>query len=171
MKLELASGQRPTVGYVHNDLNAFDGIDIVSPAWEIDLPDNWFDEVIAVAFVEHLRYEQATQTFANVRRLLKPGGSFVFDVPNLSEWCKYFNDPDAPFDREYVLRTLYGWQRWPGDEHKSGWTEELLHLYLTDAGFSHVEIQQVPTEWLKRDIYRFRFTRPKDDAHFYVLAR
>ena len=171
VKLELGSGKRPTVGYVHNDAMAFDGIDIVANSWEIDLPDDWFDEVIAIAFIEHLRYDQATATFANMRRLLKPGGLFLFDVPNLGKWCEYYNDPSAPFDREYVLRTIYGWGRWPGDSHQSGGDEDILQSYLIEAGFSNISIEQVPIEWLARDIYRYRFTRPQEDAHFYIRAQ
>lgn len=171
MKLELGSGKRPTAGYIHSDLNAFDGIDVVGEARNYDLPDKWLDEVIAIAFVEHLTYDDAAATFANIRRMLKPGGAWLFDVPNLAAWCRYYNDPDAPFDREYVLRTIYGWGRWPGDAHRSGWDESLLTQYLNDAGFDDVEISELPTQWLDRDIYRFRFTRPRDDAHFYVKAR
>lgn len=170
MKLELGSGQRPTAGYIHSDAHPFDGLDIVADAWDIDLPDTWLDEVIAIAFVEHLRYEHATAVFANVHRMLKPGGTFLFDVPNLAEWCRYFNDPESPFDQAYVLRTLYGWQRWSGDEHKSGWTVTLLEQYLHTAGFHEFFIDTIPREWLARDIYRFRFTRPQQDAHFYVRA-
>lgn len=35
----------------------------------------------------------------------------------------------AGIDR-WLRRALWGWQRYPGDEHRSGWTETLLGAYL-----------------------------------------
>ena len=172
IKLELGAGpDRQTPGYLHNDVNPFEGIDYVGEAYHLDCPDASFEEIIAISFVEHLTYEKARLLFANVKRMLTPDGVFLFDVPDLAVWCRYFITPDAPFDQAYVLRTLYGWQRWSGDEHQSGWTESLLHQYLTDAKFEDIAITTLPTEFLARDIYRYRFTRPQDDAHFYVAAK
>src|SRR6185503_20190430 len=42
----------------------------------------------------------------------------------------------VPFEPQHVWSTFYGWQRWPGDEHKSGWTRESLFAALDDAGFA-----------------------------------
>lgn len=172
-KLELGSGQRPTPGYTTNDINAFDGIDIVSKAWLIspnEIPDDSLDEVIAIAFMEHLSYEEFYDTVVNVRRMLKPGGVFLFDVPDLEAWCRYFIDPPPEFDREYILRTIYGWQRWDGDGHKSGWTAPMLETAVDEGGFEFCAVEKVPVEFRSRLIYRYRFTRPELDAHFYVRA-
>ena len=38
-KLEIGCGHRPTPDYIHNDVNAFEGVDIVGMPWEIDFPD------------------------------------------------------------------------------------------------------------------------------------
>lgn len=170
MKLELGSGRRPTPGYITSDINPFDGIDHVGPAWEIDLPDGSLDEVIAMAFMEHLRYDQFTLTCENVHRMLKPGGVFLFDVPDLAVWCRHFLDPPPGLDHGDILRTIYGWQRWPGDEHKSGWTAELLEQYVNSAGFEFCAVERVPIEFRSRQIFRYRFTQPELDAHFYVRA-
>lgn len=171
MKLELGSGQRPTDGYTTNDVNAFPGIDVVCGAWEVDLPDASLDEVLALGVIEHLTYEQVALTFANVHRMLKAGGEFIFDVPDLEVWCAYLTWAVAkkltPFPLEHILSTLYGWQRWPGDEHKSGWTMDLLDEALRKAGFEHIEFgMQLLTE---RGHHRNRMDRPTD-AHIYVVA-
>ena len=36
-KLELGCGERPTPGYIANDINAFPGVEIVGNPWEIKL--------------------------------------------------------------------------------------------------------------------------------------
>src|SRR5262245_44746391 len=88
-KLEIGCGQRPTPGYIHNDLNKFDGVDIVGNPWEIDLADGSLEEVIALGVMEHMTYPQFDETLQNIRRMLQPGGVFLFDVPDIPVWCRY----------------------------------------------------------------------------------
>ena len=170
-KLELGCGHRPTPGYIHNDINDFDGVDVVSNPWEITFPDGSLDEVIALGNIEHLTYEQVNSTFRNIYRMLKPGGIFLFDVPEIPAWCKYvvdhFEGKSIPFTIEHVFATLYGWQRWPGDEHKSGWYMEKLAATIEKAGFSSVSYG-VET-FLSRGLERNRMARPAD-AHIYCTS-
>jgi predicted SAM-dependent methyltransferase len=153
------------------DLNAFTGIDIVGNPWEIDLPDGSVEEVIALAVMEHLTYNQFDCTLTNVYRLLEPGGKFYFDVPDIVVWCRYvvdyFAGKEIPFTIEHVFSTLYGWQRWPGDEHKSGWYSPRLERALAKAGFTGLAfgVEHMRAKGLSRR----RFDRPHD-AHFYCVA-
>jgi predicted SAM-dependent methyltransferase len=170
-KLEIGCGQRPTPGYIHNDLNPFDGVDIVGSPWEIELPGNALDEVLALGVVEHLTYGQARETFKNVHRMLAPGGAFLFDVPDIPAWCQYAVDYFAgrriPFTIDHVFSTLYGWQRWPGDEHKSGWWQSKLEDELQQCGFHELDfgVQLM----LDKGLIRNRFMRPHD-VHIYCRA-
>lgn len=170
-KLEIGSGHRPTPGYIHNDLNAFEGIDIVGMPWEIDLPDGTLDEVLALGLVEHLTYAQVGSTMKNVHRMLASGGSFYFDVPDIPVWCRYvvdhFEGRPTPFPIEHLFSTLYGWQRWPGDEHKSGWWPERLKQELNDSGFEKLEFGV--KHMLEKGLERNRFFRDTD-AHIYCKA-
>ncbi len=171
MKLEIGSGQRPTPGYLHNDINAFPDIDIVGNPWDIDLPDGSLEEVIALAVMEHLTYDQFDHTMSNVFRMLNPGGKFFFDVPDIVVWCRYvvdyFDGKEIPFTIEHVFSTLYGWQRWPGDEHKSGWYTPRLEQAVSKAGFTQLEFGVHHLR--EKSFSRNRFDRPHD-AHFYCVA-
>lgn len=114
MKLEIGCGERPTSGYVTNDL--YWESDYPGPAWKIFLPDDSLDEVLALGVIEHMTQEDAISTFDNVHRMLKVGGEFVFDVPNLPVWCEYLLDNldglgRPEISRKHILSTLYGWQR------------------------------------------------------------
>ena len=170
-KLEIGCGQRPTPGYIHNDINPFDGVDIVGSPWEIDLPDNSLQEALALGLIEHLTYGQARKTFENVHRMLAPGGTFLFDVPDIPAWCQYVVDHFAgrsiPFTIDHVFNTLYGWQRWPGDEHKSGWWQAKLEDELRRCGFHDLDfgVQLMVDKGLMRN----RFLRPHD-VHIYCRA-
>jgi predicted SAM-dependent methyltransferase len=171
LKLEIGCGHRPTPGYIHNDINAFPEVDLVCSPWEIELGDGALDEVLALGVIEHLTYEQVKMSLANVYRMLRPGGGFYFDVPDLSVWCRYAAEfcegRPAPFPIEHILATLYGWQRWPGDEHKSGWYKEKIVGALERTGFGSlrfgVEI------FLERGVERNRMRNPAD-AHIYCAA-
>jgi predicted SAM-dependent methyltransferase len=170
-KLEIGCGQSPTPGYMHNDLNAFEGVDIVGTPWEIDFADGSLDEVLALGSIEHLTYGQVADTFRNVHRMLAPGGAFFFDVPDIPVWCGYivdhFAQREIPFTIDHVFSTLYGWQRWPGDEHKSGWWQAKLEDELRNCGFHHLRFGV--ELFLEKGIMRNRFKRPHD-AHIYCKA-
>lgn len=177
MKLELGAGHRGTRGYIHHDAYPFPGIDLVCPPWELPFQDGELDEVLALAFIEHLTYYEALDTFREVHRVLKPGGEFVFDVPDYPKWAAYycwhmhkgmvalaFEPPDLAWCR----RTLFGWQRWPGDEHKYGWDQQSLVDNLRDFRFQGGSIRDGQT-FLNRGLYRKRFSNSLD-AHLYVVA-
>lgn len=172
MKLELGAGHRPTRGYIHNDLHPFPHIEHVEVPWLLDLPDDSVDEVLALAFIEHLTYYEALDTFRNVARMLKPGGLFLFDVPDYPVWATYYvegvNGVDVPFDMDAVRATLFGWGRWDGDEHKFGWDHSHLWNALWTCGFQP-RIGSGNVDEFRQRAHRDRFGQP-NNAHLYVVA-
>lgn len=175
-KLELGCGQRPTPGYLHQDITIQPGVelDFNCPIWEIPLPENSLSEVIALALMEHLRFAEFTEALRHIHQLLRPGGEFLFDLPDIKIWSEYLyyithGSPEkSPFSREHVFATFWGWQRWPGDEHKCAWQKDDLFRHLWDIGFSDV-IGGDPQIFLSRGISRNRFQNPAD-AHLYIRA-
>lgn len=174
-KLELGVGERPTQGYLHQDISNTSGtaLDFMCQPWEITLDDNSLTEVLALGVIEHLRFEEARKTAVNVYRMLVRGGYFIFDVPDMKVWSEYLYNvthgcaDQNPCTANHVWHTIYGWQRWPGDEHKSGWIRENILSELRDAGFDNIE------EGLNilraKGIVRRRFRRSWD-AHIYLCA-
>lgn len=172
-KLEIGCGERPTPGYVHNDIAPFKGVDIVGRATEIGLPNESLDEVLALGVMEHLNYTDVATVLKKAHGWLVRGGVLLFDVPNLPAWCRYLVDLNdgkkVPFKREHIISTLYGWQRWEGDEHRSGWDTSRMIGALSTAGYENFEISQTPEEFTSRGHFRRRMSRP-EDAHLYVKA-
>jgi hypothetical protein len=103
--------------------------------------------------------------------MLRKGGRFYFDVPDIPVWCQYvvdhFAGREIPFTIDHVFSTLYGWQRWTGDEHKSGWYQSLLEQALDRASFT--ERGFGVHYFLEKGIVRNRMHRPHD-AHIYCVA-
>ncbi len=60
------------------------GIQVVSPQEMELIEENSINTVTAWHVLEHLA--DPRETFASVRRMLKPGGRFVIEVPNFASW-------------------------------------------------------------------------------------
>lgn len=147
-------------GWLCNDIAeaaaVWPGITLVGPCWQLPIADNSVDEIMAKGMIEHMTYHEVARAFAEWKRVLKPGGFFTGEVPDVDEYIREYlkmrtgqapiggegdsqatratGEPDdfeacTGIDR-WLRRALYGWQRWPGDEHRSGWTEGLFKLYI-----------------------------------------
>lgn len=175
-KLELGSGQRPTPGYLHQDItNQPDvALDFHCQIWEIPLKENSLSEIIALALMEHLRFADFTRALKHIYKLLAPGGVFLFDLPDIKIWSEYLYkithgmQGEVPFSPKHVFATFWGWQRWPGDEHQCAWLKDDLFQHLREIGFSEI-LAESPQIFLSRGISRGRFKNPAD-AHLYIKA-
>lgn len=158
-------------GWVCNDTEEgaelYSGITLVSPCWKLDLPNDSVDEIMAKGMIEHLTYHEVILSLSEWRRVLKPGGFFTGEVPDVEEYLReYFKMKAAPEtaggaghdagaegepdDREacigldrWLRRVLWGWQRWPGDEHRSGWNEKLFAYYIKRYFSEKYEIRRM----------------------------
>jgi SAM-dependent methyltransferase len=53
-----------------------------APAWSIPAADGSYDSVFSLHFFMHLRLEDIHRVLHECRRVLRPGGTLVFDFPN-----------------------------------------------------------------------------------------
>jgi len=74
----------------------FKGV-VLAPAHQLDYPDNHFDLAIATGFSCYFPLEYWQEVLTAVKRVLKPGASFVFDVLN----------PDAPEAEDWAILETY----------------------------------------------------------------
>jgi len=173
-KLEIGCGGRPTDGYLHQDVTVVDGVDLDYQCAPFEIPDKDFDLIIAIGVMEHLRFSEFEKTVKHFLSILNIEKSFLFDVPDLKTWCQYYIDScdgkPVPFEHFHILNTIYGWQRWKGDEHKSGWSQnalkELIDSIQIDNTCFEIEVCN-PDIFKELGINRNRFDRVHD-AHLYV---
>lgn len=158
-------------GWTCNDVaeaaKIYDGITIIGPCWSLGVPDGSVDEIMAKGMFEHLTYAEGIRSLIEWRRVLKVGGYVTIEVPDVEEYLRVYFDLKAhpetaggagedagaegePDDREacigpdrWLRRALWGWQRWPGDEHRSGWTESLFAHYIKKGFSDRFEIRRM----------------------------
>lgn len=122
------------------------------------LADASFDVILLIEVVEHLRDEHLAATLAELRRLLKPGGSVVVTTPNqedLSALHKFCPECGAVF---------HEWQ------HVRSWSADSLSALFREYGFSakHVLCTDLgatnPLRWVV-SMLRRHFRRQKVAPH------
>lgn len=161
-------------GWTCNDLGdaaaLYSGITLVGPCWSLPVPDGSVDEILAKGMMEHMTYHEVALALVEWRRVLVPGGYFTGDVPDVEEYIREYIkmklDPSTstgegsdggadgePADMDacsgidrWLRRALWGWQRWPGDEHRSGWTEPLLRHYVSKA-FEKFDVRRMAVSY------------------------
>jgi len=176
-KLELGCGERPTPGYLHQDIVLLENVKLDYCCKITELPetlDETIDEVIAAGVMEHIRRDEFIESLNRIYDILKPGGCFIFDVPDMKVWFQYivdyYNGLETHFPYFHIMNTIYGWQRWEGDEHKWGYVEEeLKSIFLTQTEFRKFWIykEEKYVGFKERGVIRNRFDRP-EDGHLYI---
>lgn len=90
-KLDLGCGNNKQPGCIGIDRLNLKGVNIVHDLDKYPYPikDNTFDQVVAYNCLEHIN--DNISLFSEVYRILKPGGTFHFEVPHFSS-CDMYTD-------------------------------------------------------------------------------
>ena len=182
IRLNLGCASRLLSGYSNVDMDSMEEIKNRYPNIEIDedqqflqanildLPfeDNTVDEIRADAFMEHMSFKEESQMFKEVYRALKPGGLFVFSVPDFEDtvrkwlaaeedWRDFYRDDDEAIAQShwfgqysystssrwgYLTAAIFGPQNSPGQFHKNAYTEGKIIAICDKIGFEKPEIDR-----------------------------
>lgn len=144
MRLNIGCGARVLDGWFNIDVvrnpDAPRDPELLSDAKKIDLPDACADTVMAIHVFEHFYRWEAEGVLQEWRRLLKPGGLLILELPNLVKCCENYlsgrkrggKDPD-----QLARWGIYGDPR-TGDHfmtHPWGYSPEELKELLLANGF------------------------------------
>ena len=102
------------------------------------LPDGCADVLMACHVLEHFFQWEASHVLAEWRRLLKPGGLLVLELPDIYKAA--LNMVNGPFTDQMVIWPLFGDQshKDPLMCHKFGYTHQSLTMLLSDCGFTKI---------------------------------
>lgn len=149
LMLNVGCGHRRIEGYTGVDAVQREGTDIVAKADKIPLDDGAVDEIMAVHLFEHFYRWECDTVLAEWKRLLKPAGRLVLEMPDLMKTCRNVVD-DIKGNKEpdqMTLWSLYGDPRKedPFMAHHWAWHPKSLRALLTEHGFD--QIGEEPTHF------------------------
>lgn len=156
VRLNLGCGSDIRPGYINVD--KFPASDQVVQAELPILPfeDDYADEVLLSHVLEHFGYAQAIDLLKEIRRVLKPGGMAMIEVPDIA-WCcaqflgapeaSHYTEPKGDYSTGHkwglYAQALWGDQHNDGLYHKWGYTAHRLLYTLSHCGFPAVQINFV----------------------------
>lgn len=156
LKLELGSGVRPKPGYLHLDLMT-DGekpeVEFIYDVKDMPFEDEIFDEVIGIHLLEHIYWMAVPWVISECNRILKPGGTVVFEIPDLDAAMKRDKLKETGLFFDTIYMNCWGDWDWAlredftvGFNHTSCWNEEMLTAMMESCGFSVVRDRQREAE-------------------------
>lgn len=182
LRLNIGCGGRPLLDYLNVDMDDLeslrkrypeqvfpDGIRLVNhDIFALPYADGTVDEVRADGLLEHLAFVDEPRFLFEVKRILKPGGTFRFSVPDFEQVCKdwlaakddwkdfYRMDPEAIATRHwfgtnsygyenrwgYITATIYGSQHGEGQFHKNCYSEGKIRKMCDRLGFDVTKLER-----------------------------
>lgn len=145
IKLNLGAGGINYPGFLSVDF--YDKrADIKMDITKLDFPDNSVDEILASHVFEHLNPYHCLDILKDWRRVLRPGGKLVMEMPDIEQLCKRFVTASTG-ERYGILNAVYGSVNTTGEggpdnitsPHLFGWWPQSLHDHLWNAGYTNIE--------------------------------
>lgn len=151
IRLNIGSGGIEYPGYLSVDLYD-ERANIIMDVTKLDLEPNSVSEILAIHVFEHLNPYHCLDTLKSWRRILRPGGRLVMEMPDIEQLCRRFveadkEDPKNPTGIRYgILNAVYGSVNTTAkgepseitSPHLYGWWPQALWDHLANAGFVNI---------------------------------
>jgi hypothetical protein len=149
IRFNMGCGMERLPGYLGVDKNS-DRADIRMDVFELSLPENCAEEVLASHLIEHLPQHRAPEILIKWKDALKPGGKLVLETPDLEALCKEFVEQQG-VDKHMTAAAIFGaYAENPDDPevkekgalspHLWGYTPQTLKDLVEAVGFGNVHI-------------------------------
>jgi len=140
MKLHIG-GWQPRDGWTILDILPRPGVDILGSIADLSrFETSSLETIYASHVLEHASQNDMMSVLAGIKRVLKPGGTFMVSVPDLDVLCHLFISPSLSIDQKFhVMRMIFGGQTDAADFHHIGLNNQILHRYLQQARFARIE--------------------------------
>lgn len=141
MKINAGCGRKILDGWTNVDLAVHPKAprepDIIADVRAIPLPDGCADELMAIHLFEHVPVWDVDGMLTEWRRLLKPGGKLVLEMPDIVKAAKNLI---AGKGDQQSMWAIYGdpGPRDPLNGHHWGWTCKTIRPVLERNGFRNV---------------------------------
>lgn len=158
LKLEIGCGTNPQPGYLHLDIRALRGVDVICDFANEKLPfkANTFVEILSSHSIEHISFRKLPFVFQEWHRVLKPGGRVVLRTPDLEFICKSYLEhkttPEWPDDERFITENF-------GRVTPAWWAN--LKLFAGQDYSSNFHFLCFDFSMLSEALFRYGFTQVK----------
>jgi len=147
MKLDLGCGDRPYedgTGWTHMDERHLPHVEIVGKIEHVLslVGVNTCEAIMARHVLEHFSHTLTHKILVDWKWLLKEGGILHIEVPNLEWQAKQIAASNQKLHDDIVV-LIFGDQDYPGNFHKTGFTQLSLWVALEKAGFRDVHVEDI----------------------------
>jgi FkbM family methyltransferase len=152
IKLNLGAGGITYPGYLSVDLHDHRAA-IMMDITKLDFDDNSVNEILASHVFEHLNPYHSIEILQEWRRVLKPGGKLIMEMPDLEALCKMFVTASTG-ERYGLTNVIYGSVNTTGvggpdnitSPHLFGWWPDSIREHLWNAGYVDIKTgaEQIP---------------------------
>jgi predicted SAM-dependent methyltransferase len=112
--------------------------DYVLDARDLPFVTDSIDRIETYHMIEHIPRHSFTDMLTEWKRVLRPGGTLVAELPDFDGVVKAYLETDDPEYTDTLLRYVFGSQRFESDVHYWGWNEERLGKVLHEHGFEDI---------------------------------
>jgi predicted SAM-dependent methyltransferase len=137
--IHLGCGDNIIEGYTNCDIRPRPGVDVVCDISDkLPFPKDAADEVLVIDCLEHIRPAKIMRVLSEIYRVLKPGGLFIAEVPNIRMQARAWLETDTCKDTEWFSRAVHGGQDYPENTHYLIFDEPRLRFLLSSLVFRDV---------------------------------
>lgn len=141
MKLNLGCGKRVLEGFFNIDIQtnpeAKRPLDLQADVRKVPLPDECASEVHAYHVIEHFHRWETDAVLAEWKRLIRPGGRLVLELPDLEKACRNLLAGDT--------EQMSYWGIYGDPSHRDrymchpwGFTQKSMRALLEAGGFTNI---------------------------------
>jgi len=139
----LGCGSKKWDGWINVDLYS-DVSDLKCDLRKLEIASDSADAVAAIHVLEHFYEWEVPDLLTEWKRVLKPGGKMILELPCMDKVFAYVHncvtnkDPLQPF---MTLHALYGDPKYKNEAmcHHWGWFQVPLHQMLESVGMERIE--------------------------------
>jgi ubiquinone/menaquinone biosynthesis C-methylase UbiE len=147
LKLNLGCGDNLLDGYINID--KYDkAADVQADITELPYEDNTVDKIVAYQVIEHVPYNLNSKLFAEMYRVLVPGGTAILETPDIDviaikilqegitdQWRhNLVGEYHRPWDKD----RYEDWEHHAGSIHRNPFNFALVERYAKEAGFTKI---------------------------------
>jgi predicted SAM-dependent methyltransferase len=122
---------------INKEFNCDHSFDLKVFPWPLE--DSSYDEVFLFHTIEHIEKKIHKFIFAEIRRILKTEGAFIFSFPEFEIICKNWLS-NYQGERKHWEHTVYGLQRTASDYHVCAMDCIEAKDMLLEVGFGDIQI-------------------------------